>query len=550
MTPEKRCRVEAESRALLAAELRAGRPARLTVSSSSMAPALLPGDTLEVAPLSGSLPGYGDVVVFDRGGELIAHRVAAIARRDEEVMVLTRGDGAECADPPVPAPALLGKVGGIGRQGRSRPVPPGAVPHRDAALLRASFSLANPLPSWIARFGWERFLEYARREGLAGLIGAAIDCGGADSAVPETASRMFDAERRANAARNALCLDKLGEILSVLGDIPAIVLKGAYLAGNVYASPSMRLFSDIDLLVRAESVPESVMRLAALGYGNARVGGGAVPEVSDRLNSAMLYPKGVGPGVHLHWHLFNSIRPEYAGARLDIGQVWEQARPAARGGLGLCPEHLILHLSEHAVRHSFERLIWPRDIAEAILKFGPDIQWEKLAGLCLDSGLAAPVYHALWYVSRMTPVHVPETALTALRPAPEGVGGRLFKRLALQGRRIPEMSLLVYLPDQPSLGCAFRFAAGILFPPRAALARSMDKSENQTGIICYIGRLARRTGFLLRAALAWAVNVPAAAPRLCLYSGGAETKTAVAARLKRLCRRQCGQAHEVEKSSL
>jgi hypothetical protein len=56
----------------------------------------------------------GDVVVFDRHGRLVVHRV--VGRTGD--LLITRGDRLRYPDAPVPAAAILGCVAAIERRGR------------------------------------------------------------------------------------------------------------------------------------------------------------------------------------------------------------------------------------------------------------------------------------------------------------------------------------------------------------------------------------------------------------------------------------------------
>jgi len=87
--------------------------ARFPVSGSSMFPAIQPGDLLEVRRPAGPIH-TGDVVVFERHGKLVVHRV--VGQTGESLV--TRGDRVRYPDAPVSAAAILGWVTAIKRRGR------------------------------------------------------------------------------------------------------------------------------------------------------------------------------------------------------------------------------------------------------------------------------------------------------------------------------------------------------------------------------------------------------------------------------------------------
>jgi signal peptidase I len=95
--------------------------ARLPVTGSSMFPCMRPGDLLEIRRPSAAIQ-TGDVVVFERHGRLVVHRV--VDRTGD--LLITRGDRLRHPDAPVSAAAILGCVTAIERRGR--PISPRLTP--------------------------------------------------------------------------------------------------------------------------------------------------------------------------------------------------------------------------------------------------------------------------------------------------------------------------------------------------------------------------------------------------------------------------------------
>ncbi|MFZ0737250.1 MAG: S24/S26 family peptidase [Candidatus Acidiferrales bacterium] len=91
---------------------------RLRVNGASMMPSVWPGDTLRIQREDFEAIATGDVVLFQREGRLVAHRVIATAGEFENCEWTTQGDGMPTADAPVTASEMLGKVDLIERGGR------------------------------------------------------------------------------------------------------------------------------------------------------------------------------------------------------------------------------------------------------------------------------------------------------------------------------------------------------------------------------------------------------------------------------------------------
>ena len=101
-----RCELAAET-------LRTSGRLRLRVTGWSMFPSVRPGDTLMIERVELDSVDCGDIVLFERGGQLYVHRVV----RKSGAKILTRGDAMPQADPEVEEQELLGRVRLILRHG-------------------------------------------------------------------------------------------------------------------------------------------------------------------------------------------------------------------------------------------------------------------------------------------------------------------------------------------------------------------------------------------------------------------------------------------------
>jgi signal peptidase I len=106
----------------VAAELlREGRTVELPALGRSMLPLIRHGAVIRVEPARADDVALGDIVVVDRGDQLVCHRLVRISA-DE---VVTRGDDCVDDDPPLPRDAVIGRV----------PMPPS--PHTLYCAVRA-----------------------------------------------------------------------------------------------------------------------------------------------------------------------------------------------------------------------------------------------------------------------------------------------------------------------------------------------------------------------------------------------------------------------------
>ena len=92
--------------------------AKLAVTGASMLPSIWPGDVLEVHRQALSEISPGDVVLCERQGGFLAHRVVGKVAGPKGTLLITRGDALRAPDEPVSTEELVGGVTAILRRGR------------------------------------------------------------------------------------------------------------------------------------------------------------------------------------------------------------------------------------------------------------------------------------------------------------------------------------------------------------------------------------------------------------------------------------------------
>ena len=77
-----------------------------------MAGSIDSGDIVEVEPVQVGQLWRGDIVLFERNGRLLAHRLIGFLNDDaaQGLRLVFRGDNHSDCDQPVPAAAILGRV--------------------------------------------------------------------------------------------------------------------------------------------------------------------------------------------------------------------------------------------------------------------------------------------------------------------------------------------------------------------------------------------------------------------------------------------------------
>jgi len=282
-----------------------------------------------------------------------------------------------------------------------------------------------------------------------------------------------------SAANNILLYQRLSRVLAFLREenIKVIVLKGAALAERVYGNPALRPMSDVDLLVRKEDLPQIDEKLRLLGY-TTEVNYLDCLKTSDNsyLNTIMMHST-VSPPLHLHWHLANSTIPTFIySSKIEMERIWQEAIPtrvADVGSLVLAPYHLIIHLSEHALKpgHSLRKLISLCDIHEAVRVYRDRLNWGLLKDEAFRFNLNRQLYYCLHLASQVLGTDVPGDILDKLKPKSTGFIERRFSTLALRPKACYGFSYLIQLAMCQSLSQKIRFLWRTLFPPRQILVQ-------------------------------------------------------------------------------
>lgn len=155
-------------------------------------------------------------------------------------------------------------------------------------------------------------------------------------------------------------------------NVEPIVLKGAAIAYTHYPGPSLRSKSDFDLLFRRQDLGGSFRVMEKFGYRYQPRPGLLGQELGYRPPAdSCLYH------LDIHWRV--TTYPLLADV-LDYDEIRARAVRVGKNGLGLCPEHALMHACIHLVKHQSSgdpiRLLWLYDIHLMVEAMSGDQQVE------------------------------------------------------------------------------------------------------------------------------------------------------------------------------
>ncbi|HXN24441.1 MAG TPA: nucleotidyltransferase family protein [Candidatus Dormibacteraeota bacterium] len=241
---------------------------------------------------------------------------------------------------------------------------------------------------------WADVLARAQEHGVAPLVDLHLREIAAGVAPSEWLGRL----QRLCQGNAFINLSMAAELFRVLETfraqgIRAIPYKGPALAAQAYGDLSLRIFSDLDLIVGHCDVLRAGELLTAAGY---RADFPAALTSSGKIPGQYVF-KREGSRVPIELHTENTLR--YFPRRLDLAVLAHRLESVSVGGreiVTFAAEDMLPLLCVHGSKHFWDRLLWIADIA-ALVTRRRTLDWQQalararslgaermvLLGLCL-----------------------------------------------------------------------------------------------------------------------------------------------------------------------
>jgi len=346
---------------------------------------------------------------------------------------------------------------------------------------------------------WDCFIKKARENGISAVVYSKLnkikkDCPHIPSLVFEELKKIY----YMNATKNSLIFEELGKVLDTFrkSGIQVIVLKGAALAEKIYGNLALRPMTDVDLLVKKEDLFCLDDQMKILGYRPSDISIDDIDFSSTYLTT--LDYRSLSPNstsFHVHWHFVNSTIPNESYINnIKIEDIWrdaEKTKIADAETLVMAPHHLLIHLSEHALRitHSLSKLSLLCDINESVNSYQERLDWDRLIKDSLKFDLSQMVYISLYFASEFLGTKIPEYVLLKLRPERLSLGEKIFMNSISNNKRFPGLSYLVHLSINNGLYKKMKFLGKTLFPPAQFMAQRNYIPQSKLSYIHYIRRI-------------------------------------------------------------
>lgn len=278
---------------------------------------------------------------------------------------------------------------------------------------------------------WECLLRMADEHGMEPLLYRHLDATFPE-AVPVAVLEQLRNRFHGNSMRNLFLTRELLNLLKELEarGVPAVPYKGPALAALAYGNLALRVFSDLDILIRRQDVTKAGELLVSLGYR---------PEYQPTRSQEATFLRTQcecpftreddGTMLDLHWEI---VERHFSFA-LDPERLWERLERTSLGGvtvLTLSPEDLLLILCVHGSKHLWQRLSWICDIAE-LIRIHERLDWERLMEQARALGGVRMLFLGLSLANGLLGAALPEKVSQTVHadPAVRELTGRLRERL-------------------------------------------------------------------------------------------------------------------------
>lgn len=282
----------------------------------------------------------------------------------------------------------------------ARVIDPGRVP-----AARIEHLLASPIE-------WDEFIKVTFSHGVLPL--AYVVLKDYSQLVPPASLRQLRHYFFLNTLRNERLTGELRRLLKLFDEaaIPVVPFKGSALGYMAYGHPSLRQFTDIDLMVRREDIARASDLLRRRGYHKELELMAREENYFQKIQCehAFINP-GKGFYVDLHW----TFSPAFYSLDLDVEAMWQRLRPVSLGahslaeqstGGSFAPEDVLLILAVNGGKDAWTRLLRVCDVA-GIIRSCPELDWSSVLLRAKSRNVSRPLFVSLILARKLLGVAPP-----------------------------------------------------------------------------------------------------------------------------------------------
>lgn len=274
---------------------------------------------------------------------------------------------------------------------------------------------------------WAYVFALAYEQGVTPLMNLHLR---ASASVPPEYLSKLQQVCESHALVNLSMVAELFRVLEILrnADIQAIPYKGPALAVQAYGDLTLRVFSDLDLVLRHRDVMRACDQLIDAGYHPAF---SRPLAVSGKIPGQYVFRR-EGSRIPIEIHTESTLR--YFPRRLDLDAMSQRLESVLVGGrevFTFAPEDTLQMLCVHGSKHFWDHLLWIADIA-ALAARPLKLDWQKALSQARSLGMERMVLLGLSLAESMLGARFPTHVTARLRvdrtalSLSEGIKARYF----------------------------------------------------------------------------------------------------------------------------
>lgn len=242
--------------------------------------------------------------------------------------------------------------------------------------------------------------------------------------------------------------------------IPWLVVKGPVLSATAYREPGLRLYFDLDLVVRRSDFRDAIEALEEAEFFLLDANWDLIRKY---LIGELVLSIRHGPEVDVHWDLLYD-RHVRELVRVPVEELMARSRPLTVAGFPvqtLDQTDTLIHVAMHACKQGGDRLVWLKDIERLAVNDPPD--WPELVRRSLGWRVNLFVGAMLLRSRNTLGADVPDDVVRELLPrrswrALLATLDRIFPAERSHGLGSP--ATLIVRSTRPSMGSTLATAAG------------------------------------------------------------------------------------------
>lgn len=284
-------------------------------------------------------------------------------------------------------------------------------------LIRGNIS-SSPYPA--DNDDWMSVYHAAVRHNLAPYVYYLLKQDSVEYNIPNSIMDSFRDQYYLVATKNTRIYHELKKIVKSLNsnNIPCILLKGVYLAQDLYDKPALRSMNDIDLLLKQEDIATAVRILADIDFHPSQ------PFFIDALEEFQIHipaliksatDQSKQVAVELHWSIARSTLKH----KIDRNQLWLNSSTIDIDELNASVMSVEKNLHHIALHASYDDLFGNgiRPLVDILLiTRKKDINWNKLLRICKDSGTDRYIFITFSLTKKLLGATIPESFMKEVEP--------------------------------------------------------------------------------------------------------------------------------------